>query len=193
MVALPQPRLTDEQYLTIERAATDKSEFYDGQMYAMSGASFIHGQIVGNMTGALYNSLRKGPCSAIPGDLRIRVSLGGLYTYSDVVVVCGEPRFADDQKDTLLNPSLLIEVLSPSTEGRDRGFKSAQYRLLASLEEYVFVWQTEPHVEVFRRRKDLGWLLSEYVGLEAQCRFEGAGCSVALSDIYENVTLLGSL
>ena len=193
MAALPQPRLTDEQYLTIERAATDKSEFYDGQMYAMSGASFIHGRIVGNLAGALYNSLRKGPCSVIPGDLRIRVSPGGLYTYPDVVVVCGEPRFADDQKDTLLNPSLLIEVLSPSTEGHDRGFKSAQYRLLASLQEYVLVWQTEPHVEVFQRRKGLGWLLSEYIGLEAECRFESADCSVALSDIYENVTLPGSL
>jgi len=186
MAALPQPRLTDEQYLTIERAATEKSEFYDGQMYAMSGASFIHGRIVGNMTVALYAGLRNGSCSAIPGDLRVRVSPGGLYTYPDVVVVCGEPRFADDQKDTLLNPSLLIEVLSPSTEGHDRGFKAAQYRLLVSLEEYALVWQTEPHVEVFRRQKDLGWLLSESAGLEAQCHFESAGCSIALSDIYEN-------
>ena len=188
MAALPQPRLTDEQYLTIERDATDKSEFYDGQMYAMSGASFIHGRIVGNLSGALYNALRKGPCSAIPGDLRIRVAPGGLYTYPDVVVVCGEPRFADDQKDTLLNPLLLIEVLSRSTEGHDRGFKSSQYRLLTSLEEYALVWQTEPHVEVFRLQKGSGWLLTEYVGLEAQCRFESTACTLALSDIYERVT-----
>jgi Uma2 family endonuclease len=188
MAALPQPRLTDEQYLAIERAAPFRSEFYKGQMYAMSGASYFHGRIIGNLTVALYAAFGKGPCSAIPGDLRVRVSPGGLYTYPDVVVVCEEPRFADDQKDTLLNPVLLIEVLSPSTEGHDRGFKSAQYRSLGPLQEYALVWQNEPHVEVFRRQKDSGWLLSEYIGMESQCRFESTACSVALSDIYERVT-----
>ncbi len=139
MSAHAHPSLTPEQYLEIERAAEFKSEYYDGRMYAMSGASYPHALIIGGLAGKLSAALEQGPCAVITNDLRLRVSPRGLYTYPDVVVVCGEPKFVDNQKDTLLNPTFLVEVLSPSTEAYDRGFKSSQYRKLESLQEYALV------------------------------------------------------
>jgi len=130
-------------------------------------------------------------CLVTPSDLRVWVAPAGLYTYPDVVVVCGEPRYADDRRDTLLNPLLIIEVLSPSTEAYDRGFKSAQYRALESLQEYALVSQSEPRAEVFRPQPGGHWLLSEFVGLEAVCRLEGVDVSVALSEVYDNVIFGG--
>src|SRR5438132_1113204 len=121
MSAHSHSRLTPEEYLAIERAAEFRSEYYQGLMYAMAGGSPSHSWIIGNTAGELRSALKRGPCRVSSTDLRIRVSAKGLYTYPDVVVVCGEPRFADDQKDTLLNPIVLIEVLSPSTEAYDRG------------------------------------------------------------------------
>ena len=188
MSAQPQPRLTPEQYLQAERAAECRSEYYQGHVYAMSGGSYQHFQIIGNLTGELHAALKKRACSVGPSDLRLRVSSDGLYTYPDVVVICGDPRFADDQRDTLLNPTLIVEVLSSSTEAYDRGFKSAQYRTIESLEEYVLVSQAEPRVEVFRRQPGGHWLLSEAVGLEAVARFESLDCSLKLGDIYDKVT-----
>jgi Uma2 family endonuclease len=191
MSAHAQPVLTPEQYIEIERAAEVKSEYYNGRMYAMSGASYPHGLIIGGLSGKLNAALESGPCAVITNDLRVRVSPRGLYTYPDVVVVCGEARFADNQKDTLLNPTFLAEVLSLSTEAYDRGFKSAQYRKLESLQEYALVSQTEPRVEVFRRQAGGGWLLSEFAGLDAVCRFESLDCQIALSDIYKRITFSG--
>jgi Uma2 family endonuclease len=188
MSAQAQPRLTPEQYLAEERAAEFRHEYYNGQMYAMSGGSYQHGQIIGNLTTRLSNRLERRPCSVVPNDLRLRVSPDGLYTYPDVIVICGEPKFADDQHDTLLNPALIVEVLSPSTEAYDRGFKSAQYRTVESLEEYGLVSQSEPRVEVFRRQSGGHWLLSEAIGLEAVCHFESLDCAVPLAEIYAKVT-----
>lgn len=187
MSAQSQSRLTPEQYLEIERAAEFRSEFYAGHMYAMSGGSYRHAQIIGGLVGELRNALKQRPCSVVPIDLRLRVSPGGLYTYPDAIVICGEPKFADDQKDTMLNPTLIAEVLSPSTEAYDRGFKAAQYRTLVSLQEYVLVSQTEPRVEVFHRQSDGHWLLSEAIGIDAVCRFESLDCSIPLADVYDKV------
>jgi Uma2 family endonuclease len=191
MSAQPQPRLTPEQYLEIERASEFRNEYYNGRMYAMSGGTHTHALIIGNLGGELRNALRKRRCLVTPIDLRVRVAPAGLYTYPDVVVVCGEPRYADNQIDTLLNPILLIEVLSPSTEAYDRGFKSAQYRTLESLQEYALVSQAEPRVEVFRRQEGGHWLLTEFAGLEAVCRFESVDASVGLVEVYDNVTFGG--
>lgn len=188
MSAQAQPRLTPEQYLDAERSAELRHEYYDGHIYAMSGGLYQHGQIIGNLTTELNNALKSRPCSVVPNDLRLRVSPDGLYTYPDIIVICGEPRFADDQRDTLLNPALIVEVLSPSTEAYDRGFKSAQYRTVESLEEYALVSQAEPRVEVFRRQSGGHWLLSEAVGLEAVCNFESLDCALSLADIYAKVT-----
>ena len=188
MSAQSQPRLTAEQYLESERAAEFRSEYYCGQIYAMAGGSYQHAQIIGGLVREFGNALKKRLCAVVPTDLRLRVSPQGLYTYPDVVVICGDPQFADNRQDTLLNPALIVEVLSPTTEGYDRGFKFAQYRTVASLEEYVLVAQAEPRVEVFRRQRDGHWLLSEAFGLESTCRFESLDCTLALADIYDKVT-----
>jgi Uma2 family endonuclease len=188
MSAQPQPRLTPAQYLEAERAAEFRHEYYDGQIYAMSSGSYQHGQFIGNLTTELSNALKRRPCSVVPNDLRLRVSPDGLYTYPDVIVISGDPRFADDQHDTLLNPALIVEVLSPSTEAYDRGFKSAQYRTVESLEEYALVSQAEPRVEVFRRQPGGHWLLSEAIGIDAVCHFESLDCVVPLAEIYAKVT-----
>jgi len=188
MSAQPQPRLTPEQYLDAERAAEFRHEYYNGHIYAMSGGSYQHFQIIGNITAELHTRLKKRPCAVGSSDLRLRVSPDGLYTYPDVVVICGDPRFADDQRDTLLNPALIVEVLSTSTEAYDRGFKSAQYRTVESLEEYALVSPAEPRVEVFRRQPGRHWLLSEAVGLDAVCHFESLDCAVPLAEIYAKVT-----
>jgi Uma2 family endonuclease len=188
MSAQAQARLTPEQYLAEERAAEFRHEYYNGHIYAMSGGSYKHFQIIGNLTAELHARLKKRPFAVGSNDLRLRVSPGGLYTYPDVLVICGEPQFADDRRDTLLNPALIVEVLSPSTEAYDRGFKSAQYRTVESLEEYALVSQAEPRVEVFRRQPGGHWLLSEAVGLEAVCHFESLECAVPLAEIYANVT-----
>jgi len=182
------PRLSPEEYLEVERAAQFRSEYYNGRMYAMSGGSLIHALMIGNVVFALRSELGQRPCLVIPSDLRVRVDPGGLYTYPDVVVVCQEPKYVDNRRDTIVNPVLLVEVLSPSTEAYDRGFKSAQYRTMASLQEYALVSQTEPRVEVFRRRAEGDWLLSESVGLDSTCRLDSVGCTLALRAVYENVT-----
>src|SRR5437879_890804 len=121
MSAQPQPRLTPEQYLEADRAAEIKSEYYDGHMWAMAGGTQVHGIIIGNMIAALVPAARRCGCIATPTEVRLRVSYAGLYTFPDIMVVCGQSRFADDQKDTVLNPILLVEVLSSSTEAHDRG------------------------------------------------------------------------
>jgi Uma2 family endonuclease len=187
MSAQPTPPLTPEEYLAIERAAEYKSEYYQGRMYAMAGTSLRHALIVTNISGEFRVALRNSPCSVVTTDLRVLVSAAGLYTYPDVVVVCGEPKLTDSWMDTLTNPVILIEVLSPSTEAHDRGFKSAQYRKLESLQEYAFVWQEEPHVEIYRRGGDSTWRLSEAIGLEALCGFESVKCTLALSEIYAKI------
>jgi len=188
MSSQPRPRLTPEEYLKIERAAEFKSEYYDGRMYAMSGGSYAHGLIISNLVAKLWQGLVGKRCSVTASHVRLRVSALGLYTYPDIVVVCGTPAFADDQADTLLNPALLIEVLSASTEAQDRGFKFAQYRQLESLREYAVVSQTEPRVEIFRRQASGDWLLSESTGPDATCRFDSVDCRIALADIYQQVS-----
>lgn len=191
MAAQPQPRLTPEQYLEMERTSPIKHEYYNGMMYAMPGASWAHVLITSNSGWELRNAVDRRSYTVVTSDLRVRISIGGLYAYPDVVVVRDQPVFADGEKDTVLNPLLLIEVLSPSTEAYDRGFKSQQYRKLESLQEYALASQTEPRVEVFRRQPGGLWLLTEFAGLEAACRFESVGASVPLSAIYDKIVFSG--
>ena len=187
MSAQPHPRLTPEEYLALERAADTRHEYYDGQMYAMAGASFIHTVIIGNLSYALRSRIHDRGCFVLTQDLRTRVSPAGLYAYPDIVLVCEKPRFADNQQDTLLNPKVLIEVLSPSTEAHDRGFKFSEYRKLESLEEYLLVSQHQPRMEKFRRQADGHWLFSESVGPESTVTMESVACAVPLTEIYANV------
>jgi len=187
MSAHVQPQVSPEEYLAIEREAAFRSEYYDGVMYAMSGGSYSHGKISTSLAGELRQALKGKPCAVVSSDLRVQISPRA-YTYPDVVVVCGDPKFLDNRTDTLLNPTLLIEVLSPSTEGHDRKFKSKYYRQIESLQEYALVWQTEPHVEIYRRLPDGDWLLHEPSGIDASCRFESIACDLPLSEIYYQVT-----
>ncbi len=189
MAAQPTPRLSPAEYLEIERAALSRHEYFDGQMFAMAGGSYRQSLIIFNLASELRNALKDKPCGVAGQDLRTSVSADGLYTYPDVLVVCGEPRFVDDQPDTITNPTLIIEVLSPSTEAYDRGLKFAQYRKIESLREYVLVSQAEALVEVFRRRANGEWSYSEAAGLDSVCRLESVECAVALAEVYAKVTL----
>jgi Uma2 family endonuclease len=144
----PKSFLTPEQYLEIERPAERKSEYYNGEMFAMAGAKRAHNLLVTNLLAGLHRQLRSRPCEVYPSDMRVRVSATGLYTYPDIVAVCGEQQFLDDTEDTLLNPGLLVEVLSPSTEAYDRGRKFEQYKTLDSLREYMLVASERIHVGV---------------------------------------------
>lgn len=188
MSAQPQPRLTPEQYLEIERAAEFKSDYYDGHMYAMSGGSLRHAILIAAVAHELSNSLKGRPCTVVSSDLRLGVGSGRLYTYPDVAVFCGVAKLADQHQDILLNPTVLVEVLSPSTERYDRGIKWTQYRTIESLQEYALVSQTEPRIEIFRRQSGGQWLFVDFAGLDAACRFESLDCAIALADVYHNIS-----
>ncbi|HLX11152.1 MAG TPA: Uma2 family endonuclease [Thermoanaerobaculia bacterium] len=179
------PRLSPEEYLALERAAETKSDYLDGEMIAMTGASLRHNDIVTNLVLAIGNQLRGGSCRVYSSDLRVLVSVTGLYTYPDIVVVCGEPILTDKHFDTLTNPTVLIEVLSPSTAAYDRGTKLEHYRSLESLRECLFVSQDQPKVEQYIRQEDRKkWLLTEVTELTASVVMPSIGCQVAMSEIY---------
>ncbi len=183
-----QGQITPEEYLEIERAAEFRSEYYDGCMHAMAGGSFTHGTIIWNLACEIHGFLRNSSCSAVTNQLRVRVPPERSYVYPDIVVVCGDRQFADDQDDTLLNPTLIIEVLSEFTEAFDRGEKFTIYRRLASLQEYVLVSQNKARVEVYRRQPGADqWLFSNRSGLDASVRFESIHCEILLAEIYRDI------
>ncbi len=188
MTAEPGRRMSVEEYLAFERQSEGKHEYLDGEVFAMTGASRQHNRISWNIVGALDPQLRDGGCEGFVGDMRLRIPDTGLYTYPDVVVVCGEPRF-DDQKhlDTLLNPTLVIEVLSPSTEDYDRGRKFAHYRTLETLKMVLFVAQDRVHVEVFARQPDNSWILTETDRLEDTLDLPAIGANLPLAQVYSRV------
>ena len=188
----PKTRFTPEEYLALERKAECKSEYFNGEIFAMSGATPQHVLIVTNVVSELRGQLKSRPCTVYSTDLRLKVSATGLYTYPDVIVVCGEPQFNDDHKDTLLNPTLIVEVLSESTKDYDRGGKFEQYRMLESFIEYVLIAQDKHHVEHFVRQPDNRWLLSETNRVEDTLELTSIGCNLALTEVYDKVELLGS-
>lgn len=187
MSAEPHRRVSLEDYLAAERQSETKNEYLDGEVLAMSGASREHNLIAWNLSAALHAQLRGRGCEAYVGDMRVHIPATGLYTYPDIAVVCGEPRFEDGELDTLLNPTLLVEVLSPTTEGYDRGKKSAHYRTLDSLREYLLVSQEEVRVELFTRQDDGHWLLSEASRLDETVSLGSIGCALRLAEVYERV------
>jgi Uma2 family endonuclease len=179
--------LTEEQYLEIERRAEFKSEFYRGEMFAMAGAGWNHNLLVANAIIQLGIQMRSQPCRVVPSDMRVRISATGLYTYPDVVVVCGEPQFLDGQHDTLLNPTLIVEVLSPSTEAYDRGRKFEHYRSIPSLKEYLLVASDRVHVDRYTLRPDSDWVIHSADGLGETIELGGVGCTLSLADLYDRV------
>jgi Uma2 family endonuclease len=188
MSEVPTTYLTAEEYLALERAAMDKSEYRDGQMVAMPGASYEHNLITANLIYAIGAQLRGGPCKVLGVKMRILVPVTGLYTYPDVIVLHGEPDLADKYFDTLTNPTVIIEVLSPSTEAYDRGKKFQQYRTLDSLREYLLVSQDRPSVEQFIRQDDgEQWILTVVTDLATSIVLPSIGCQLTLADIYDQV------
>lgn len=180
---------TPEEYLACERAAEYKSEYFDGEICAMVGASRKHNLIAGNVFTTLKQQLRGKPCEAYISDMRVRIPSANLYTYPDVAVVCGAPEFEDEQVDTLLNPTVLVEVLSKSTALYDRTAKSGYYRTLASLKEYLLVAQDEYLVEQYTRQTDGRWLLADIRSVEATVELTSIQCALPLKEIYERVEM----
>ena len=187
MSAQPQSFLTAQDYLVWERQQDTRHEYFDGQIFAMTGASRAHNVLCANVLASLHGQLRGKPCEIYANDMRVKVSETGMYTYPDVVVACREPRFEDQTVDTLLNPVLIIEVLSDSTERYDRGAKFAHYRSLPSLQEYLLVSQTECRVEHYTRQPGNHWLLTEHQNLANRIDLNSLGSHLILSEIYERI------
>jgi Uma2 family endonuclease len=188
MSAASKPYLSPQEYLARERQAEIKSEYYDGETFAMAGGSKEHSIIAVNTAGSLNTQLADRPCEVYNSDMRVRVSEEGPFTYPDVTVVCGEAQFADAEVDTLLNPTLLIEILSPTTEAWDRGGKFEGYQQIPSLEEYVLIAQDRPRVERYTRQAEGQWLLTVTSGLEGVVSLPSIGCELALSETYRKIS-----
>jgi len=188
----PTPRISPQEYLARERQAATESEYFGGELFAMSGASAAHVLLVTNVVSELREQLRARDCRVYSTDLRVKVSATGLYTYPDVVVVCGTPRFEDEHGDTLVNPRVIVEVLAKSTQDYDRGAKFEQYRTIESFVEYVLIAQDKVHVEHIVRQADGRWLLAETNRLDDRIELESIGAQLALADVYEKVDLSGA-
>jgi Uma2 family endonuclease len=188
MASLPNAPLTEEQYLEIERLAEFKSEFHGGQMFAMSGGSPNHALLSARMC-SLLDQRVPPECRVFSSDLRIKVAPAGLYTYADCSAICGELETFSDQKDVVLNPLLIVEVLSPSTEGYDRGKKFELYRTIPSFREYLIVHQDQRHVEYFSKQDDGSWLLRDHVGADDSVTIARLGVQIPLADLYASALM----
>jgi len=188
MSTQPKHFVTPEEYLELERKAASRSEYFHGAIYAMAGGSLEHAVLTANMTALIGGQLRGGRCRAMSSDLRVCVSATGLYTYPDLTVVCGKPELLPGGSDTLLNPTVIVEVHSPSTEGYDRGDKFAHYKTIPSLQQYVLVAQHRIQIDVLTRQND-GWLLTTASQTDQTVRLESIACELAVLDVYEGVEL----
>ena len=187
MASLPKTFITPEEYLALDRKAEVKSEYYAGQVIAFAGASKRHNLIVANVLAGIHRQLMDRPCNVYPSDMRVRVSKTGMYAYPDVVVTCGEEQFADDNSDILLNPIVLIEVLSESTANYDRGDKFEHYRRIESLREYILVSQELYRADQYVRQNDTQWLLTEFHRAEDTIKFSSINCELAVKEIYAKI------
>lgn len=188
MPAITKELLPEAQYLEQERNAEYKSEYFRGEVFAMAGATKEHNSIVASLIGELYIYTKGKTCRVYPSDLRVHNPANSLYTYPDVTVVCGKEEYLDDTLDTLLNPQIIVEVLSPATEDYDRGTKFKLYRSIPSLQNYVLVSSTEQLVEVYTRNGDT-WVLTTAKSLESHIHISSINLPLALRDIYAQVAL----
>ncbi|MGD7034957.1 Uma2 family endonuclease [Methylotuvimicrobium buryatense] len=177
---------TQEEYLAIERQAQIKSEYVDGEMFAMTGASREHNLININIASELRAQLKSRPCEVYINDMRVKAKEARSYHYPDIAAACDTPQFEDNHVDTLINPSVIIEVLSLSTEAYDRGAKFSHYRKIESLREYLLVAQDQPLIERYVRQGD-AWLLTETAGLDTSVHLESIDCVLSLKEIYDKV------
>ncbi len=183
--------ISPEEYLAMEEKAERKSEYFNGEVFMMVGASYNHNVITGNFFALLNIKLEKSTCTAFASDMRLQVKANGLYTYPDVMVVCGKPEFVAGRDDTLTNPILIVEVLSPSTKNYDRGQKFMLYRAIETLVDYVLVDQDRPHVEYFHRQDDGRWLLTEFDTIDAVLPLESLDMELPIARIYQKVDWQG--
>lgn len=176
--------LTPAEYLEIERKAEYKSEYFNGEMFAMAGAQRLHNLIVSNLIRSVGNQLLARDCNVYPSDMRVKIAKINKYTYPDIAITCGTENFEDDHVDTLLNPVVIIEILSTSTEAYDRGRKFQHYQFIESLAEYILITPDAVRVEQFVRQSDRTWLYSEYQNLDDVVKLESVGCELALHEVY---------
>jgi Uma2 family endonuclease len=187
MSTQPKTYLTPAQYLEIERKAETRSEYYQGEMFAMAGASWAHSMVCSNVSAAFHNHFGRGDCAVAGSDTRVNISSTGLYTYPDVVAVCGKPRFLDGEFDTLLNPTVIVEVLSPSTELYNRGKKFDHYKSIDSLRDYLLIASDRIVVDLYSRQPDGKWLLTSARSLSESIEIPSLNLRLSLADIYERV------
>ena len=186
MSVQPKTRYTLQEYLDLERSGQARHEYLDGEVFAMGGASWVHVLIVSNLVASLKAPLRTRGCQVTSNDLRVKVSVTGLYTYPDVTIVCDKPQF-EQPGDSLLNPQAIVEVLSDSTEAYDRGKKFEHYRAIASLTDYLLVSQNEVLVEHYSRQPDGRWIYSAANKLADSVPIATLGCVLSLAEVYDNV------
>ncbi len=182
-----QQRISEAQYLQLERSSATKSQYWRGEIFAMAGASRKHNLIVANLIRELGSRLKNRPCRVYPSDMRLKIEATGLYTYPDVTVVCGEELFADEKMDTLLNPLVIVEVLSDSTERYDRGEKFGHYRRIESLREYLLIAQHQEKMERFFKNEQGLWTLTETDEEHSEIQLECLGCALSTAEIYDKV------
>lgn len=178
---------TEQEYLLIERSSQERHEYYKGEIFAMSGASYKHNVIEDNLRGMLFSFLKGKSCRSFGSNLRIHVPADSLYTYPDILIVCGEPEFTDDEFDTLLNPSVIIEILSPSTANYDRGAKFDLYREIKSLKEYLLVDSTAVHLVHYGKNADVTWTLSESKDMNDVFSITAIDFKALISEVYAGV------
>jgi Uma2 family endonuclease len=186
-VANPKSFFSVQEYLDLERESETKHEYVDGRIVAMAGASANHGLIMFGVGGAIRQQLRGRGCYVYPSDLRVRIDALGIYTYPDVTVTCGTPQFGEERPDTLLNPALIVEILSPSTEIADRTTKFARYRRIPSFREYVLIAQDKPLIEHYVRQEEGTWSWSAAERLEESIYLPTIDCALALAEVYDQV------
>lgn len=185
MTAVAIKMYTEQEYLELERAAEYKSEYYRGEIFAMAGAGFNHNRITENMSGELYIALRGKSCQSFSRDMRVHIPENTLYTYPDLLIVCGKPELLDQQKDTVLNPSVIIEILSPNTVGYDTGQKFHLYRSIPSLTEYVLIDSQKIGADVHRKGEHGVWYLaSAAYDIEGSIEIGHIGLTLQMTDIY---------
>jgi Uma2 family endonuclease len=190
MASQPLSYVDAAEYLRRERLAETKHEYVDGDILDMAGGKPAHSLIAANVSGELRNRLRGTDCMAFNSDLRVCVQLGRLITYPDVSVVCGQPQYVDEERDTITNPRVIVEVLSPSTRNYDRGDKSLRYRMLPSLAEYLLIDQEPVDIEHYRRQSGGTWAVQRILEPTATIRLESINIDLPLSEIYAGVTAL---
>ncbi|HMT07089.1 MAG TPA: Uma2 family endonuclease [Pyrinomonadaceae bacterium] len=180
------PVFSDTDYLRYERSAQDRHEFLDGSVYAMAGESPSHSTICFNLYGSLYGQLRGKKCQGFSPNMKVATNEADLFSYPDLIIVCGQPMFRDKASDVVTNPTIIFEVLSPSTESYDRGEKFLRYtNNIASLETYVLISQSSALVEVYSKRS--GWQKEEFVGLDTTITLDIVDCVLPLNELYERI------